>query len=232
MKIAKKDIALIMIVLGLVLVFCSFKFAFSPALDKVDEEKSKQAELQTKIDEVKKVAGTEPDMEKEIAGWTKEIEDMLAKYHAAYSYEDGILWMKQIEDAGTASGNPVISAYTVNEIGAASLTTTVEGQGAFSGKVYGKGTTSYSFDYAVADYNSLKSFLDYIVTASNREGVKTIDNMSFAVDDKTGEISGSVNMTVYSVTDLANVLLYKLPSVDGVNQGVSNIFGEPTGVTE
>ncbi len=232
MKIAKKDIALIMIVLGLVILFCSFKFAFSPALDTVDAEKAKQADLQKQIDEIKKVAGTEPDMEKEIAGWTKEIEDMLAKYHAAYSYEDGILWMKQIEDAGTASGSPVISAYTVNEIGAASLTTTVEGQGAFSGKVYGKGTASYSFNYFVPDYESLKSFLDYIVTASNREGVKTIDSMSFAVNSVTGEISGSVNMTVYSVTDLADVLLYKLPAVDGVNQGVGNIFGEPTGEAE
>lgn len=229
MKIAKRDIALIMIVVGAIVAFCSFNFIFKPSSNTVDEEKAKQAELQTKIDEVAKVAGTENQLKEEIGDWSAEIQEMLDRFHAQYSYEDGILWVKNIEEAEN-SGKPVISQYTIGEAGLLSYSTTVNGQGEFAGKTYSFGTTNYSFSYTVTDYDSLKKFLDYIVNESTRDGVKTINSMTFSVDPVSGAISGSVTMQVYVFTDAENLLNYKLPSIDGVQVGnITNIFGEPTG---
>lgn len=222
MKIAKRDIAIIMIVVGLLAAFCSYKFYFSSVLDDVETEKKEQSELQTEIDKVAAVAGTETTMNKEIKQWSDEIEAMLEKYDVLYTYEDGILWLKQIEDETTLEGTQ-IETYTVGETG---ISSTVTGQGNFNGKFYYQGTTSYSFSYEVQDYATLKLFIDYIV--SGDDGVKTLDSMSFTVDPETGVITGNINMTVYVLSDGSKA--YTAPEIDGVTTGgVENIFGNPTG---
>ena len=227
MKMAKKDLALVMIIVGALLLFCAWKFSFSPAMEEVDAQESKQADLQVQIDKVVAEAGTETQKENEIKQWSDEISKMLSKYDVYYQYEDGILWMKQIEDdfAKDDEMTTVIAQYTVGESGIAA---TVEGQGAFAERIYYKGTTTYTFNYQVADYATLKDFIDYIV--SGNDGVKTIDNMSFSVDPVTGVTSGSVTMTVYTMMD--GTVAYEAPTISGVETGVTNIFGEPTGEEE
>lgn len=222
MKIAKRDIAIIMIVVGLLAAFCSYKFYFSGVLDDVDAEKKKQAELQTEIDKVAAVAGTETAMKNEVKKWSDEIESMLEKYDVLYTYEDGILWMKQIEEEKDLTGT-LIETYTIGETG---LNVAVTGQGDFAGKNYYQGTTNYSFSYEVQDYATLKKFIDYIV--SGNDGVKTLDSMSFTVDPETGVTTGNISMTVYVLSD--GTKAYTAPEIEGVTTGdVKNIFGDPTG---
>lgn len=233
MKIAKRDIAIVMVVLGAIILFISYKFAFSPSMDTVKEEEAKQADLQKEIDEIKKVAGTESQMDRDMKEWASNIETALKKYNPSYSYEDGLLWLKQVEEAkdtmgNTASGAPLIDSYTVSEIGLNNMSTIVEGQGKFAGTTYGYGRSIYTFDYLIDSYANLKLFLDYIVTPASRDGVKTIDSMTFVISN-SGAISGTVNMSVYVLTNAIDALQYAPPAIDGVNQGVTNIFGQPSG---
>ncbi len=216
MKIAKKDIAVLMVIVGLIAAFCSYKFYFSGKLEEIDAENSKQASIQTEIDKVSKVAATDTDMNNQVAKWAKEVDEMVGRYDVAYQYEDGILFMKSIEtqDAFTAA----IDTYTVGET---VLANTVVGQGEFGGKSFLQGTTTYSFNYKVDSYDSLKKLIDYIV--SDKNGVKTLDSMTFAV---SGEgFTGSATMTVYSLAD--GSAAYTAPTISGVETGVDRIFPEP-----
>lgn len=228
MKIAKRDLAILMVVFGLLAVFCSYKFYFSGALKAVDEEKTKQADLQTKIDAVAAVAGTETQMNNEVKKWGDEISDVMEKYDPLYVIEDGILWMKQIENDLTDEKTGTLTLIQQYNIGEPAISNNVVGQGDFEGKSYYKGATSYSFSYSVTDYDGLKSFIDYIV--SGKDGVKTLDSMSFTVDTATGATTGTVNMTVFIMSDGSKEYSFPTINVDGT--GITNIFGEPTGEEE
>lgn len=227
MKIAKRDLALVMILISALLAFVAYKFSFDPAMKEVETQDKKQASLQKEIDEVAAKAGTETQMNNEIKKWTDEIADMVSKYDVWYQYEDGILWMKKIEDNFTEGEemSAIIDQYTVGE---SKIAAAVEGQGSFAEKGFVKGTSTYSFNYTVKDYETLKEFIDYIV--SGKDGVKTLDSMSFSVDPTTGITSGSVTMTVYVMVD--GSVAYEAPTISGVTIGVTNIFGEPTGEVE
>ena len=226
MKIAKKDLALIMVIVGLLAAFCSYKFYFEGVLDTVEAENNKQEDKKAQIEQLEAKANEVNNMKKEVVLWGDEITKILDEYDVHYTIEDGILWMSQIEKDTAAKGMPVlIDTYSVGEPG---ISASVTGQGAFSGKNYQKGTTTYSYSYAVADYASLKNLIDYIV--SGNDGVKTLDNMSFDVDTVTGEIEGSITMTVYVLHD--STVPYEFPEISGVSLGVTNIWGEPTGELE
>lgn len=216
MKIAKKDLALIMVIVGILAAFCSYKFYFSGKMEEVEKENKAQAELQDKIDAVKAVADTVPDMKKEMELWQNDVTNLLAKFKVNAIYEDGILYAKAIEtDLGAEIGS-----YNIAQ---SSEVARVPGEGKFSGKTYVKGTTNYSISYHVADYDALKKLINYLV--SGNAGVKTLDSMSFIINDDNS-ISGSVNLTVFVMSD--GSVEYQAPTINGVETGkIPNIFGTP-----
>lgn len=191
MKIAKRDLALIMVLVGIIAAFCAYKFYFSGTLDEIDEEKAVQASLEAKKIELEKKSKEVQNMEKEAKGWVTEIETTVAKYDPAYLYEDGIMWMNTLEETFADS---TIRSYTVGETYA---DRTVVGQGNFEGKAYVAGSTSYVYTYALPDYASLKDFVAYIT--SGKEGVKSLESMTFS--QNADGFSGSISMKAYALAD-------------------------------
>jgi flagellar basal body-associated protein FliL len=213
MKIAKREIAIIMVIIGVLAGFCTYRFYFSSKMDTVDSEKSQQASLQSQIDEINLKVDDEKRMRSQMTDWESEVNDEAALYDVAYTYEDGILYMKEIEDAGLAT----ITSYTVGETGIAA---TVAGQGIFAGKIFNEGSTAYTFNYAVESYDALKTFIDYIVSRDN--GIRALSSISFSVA-ADGSISGSVNMNIYTMSDGSTA--YEQPVINDVDLGIDNIFG-------
>lgn len=214
MKIAKRDLALIFVIVGVLAAFCSYKFYFSGVLEDIEKEEKKQDELQVSINEVQARAAEEPTMNAAMDQWAADIEKILGKYDIAYIYEDGILYINKVETDNIAE----ISSFTVGET---SLQSTIEGQGKFAGTIYSKGATSYNFNYSVKSYEELKTFIDYIV--SGREGVKALESMNFAPDETTGGFKGDVMMSIYTISDGSKE--YKAPVINDIPQGVQNIWG-------
>jgi hypothetical protein len=213
MKIAKREVAIIMVIIGLLAAICSYRFYFSSKLDEVDEQETLQKSLQSQIDEINLKVDDEKRMRSQMTDWESEVNDEVALYDVAYTYEDGILYMKEIEDAGLAT----ITSYTVGETGIAA---TVAGQGIFAGKTFNEGSTTYTFNYAVESYDALKTFIDYIVSRGN--GIRALTSMSYSVDTE-GSISGSVNMNIYTMSDGSKA--YEQPVINDVDLGINNIFG-------
>lgn len=204
-----------MIIVGILAAFCSYKFIFSEKSEQVNAEKEKQADLEKKIADVKKEAGKEPIMKKDIETWQKEIEAMVSGFNVKTRYEDGILYAKSIEDdLGT-----IVKTYNIGET---KTDKTVEGKGSFKGKKYEKGSTNYSFSYTVENYEAMKKLINYVVDDQGGIKTKTLDSMTFSIASN-GSISGSIALTVYVMKD--GSVDYEPPVIEGVEFGeLSNIF--------
>ena len=226
MKIAKRDIALVLVIFGLIAAFCGYKFFLSPNLEEVDKEKSAQADLQVKIDEVKAREAEVKNMEKEMQTWQVEIANAIKPFHSRYLYEDGIMYLNNLEKQKEAEGEDAfgvrIKTYTVAET---NYGNTVEGKGAFAGSTYRAGNLTYSYDYTIIGYDDLKKFINYIVSEKDGSGVKSLDTMTFAVIPSEEKFTGNITMTVYAVTDGNNP--YEPQDLSEVEQQIENnsIFG-------
>jgi hypothetical protein len=218
MKIAKRDIAIIMVVIGVLFAFLVWNFSFKDALDKVDAENSKQATLDTQIEEVKAQASKVDGMNKEMDQWKKDVAKTMEKYDVNYTYEDGYLYLKSIEDMKDA--NILIDTYTINET---TLDSIVEGGGAFEGKMFAYGSTQYNYNFNIDNYANFKRFVTYIT--SGEGGVKSLDSLTvkFDPDAEFGfDYKGTVIATAYAITDGTNA--YEFPAIGVENLGVTLPF--------
>lgn len=226
MKIAKKDIALVMVIVALIAAFCAYKFSLSVNLDKVDEEETKQATLQSQIDEVKARANEVQKMDKEIAEWQVNVTNWMKPFHSNYLYEDGIMYLKNLEDQKENDGDEAfgvrIDSYTIGE---AMLTSSVVGQGSFSGQAFMAGKTTYNYRYQLTGYDDLKDFINYLVSEKDGSGVKSLDSMSFSIDHANEEFEGNIVMSVFSISDGTNT--YNPQDLTEVEQKIesNSIFG-------
>ena len=233
MKIAKKDIALVMIIVALLAAFCAYKFSLSSDLDKVEDEESKQAALQLQIDEVKARADQVPKMEKEIAEWQTNVATWIKPFHAAHWYEDGIMYLRNLEHQDEKDTDPfkvAIVEYTLNET---SINSSVSGQGSFSGASFVSGTAAYEYVYKIDGYPELKNFINYIISEVDGFGVKTLDSMSFQIQKGSDHFEGSINMTAYSIAEVDNgkaINPYNPQNLTDIEQGLEtdSIFGDFT----
>jgi len=226
MKIAKRDIAVIMVIVALLVVFCSYKFSWTPNQEAKEKEEARQSELQVQIDQVKARAAEQPRMEKEMAAWQEEISKAIQPFHSRYLYEDGIMYVKNLEEQAENENTPFevkIKTWTVAESG---YSNTISGQGCFTGTTYASGTTSYNYNYDITGYDQLKNLINYIVSEKDGSGVKSLDSMSFTYNKATGEkFTGTIVMTVYAITDGNNP--YEPQNLEDVEQQITNdnIFG-------
>ena len=72
----------------------------------------------------------------------------------------------------------------------------------------------------VGSYDSLKNIVSFLNSNDRR---MTIDTMTMSFDEATGGLSGSVAVSMYSMTNTN--AQYQSPKVDGVKFGKKNIFG-------
>lgn len=79
--------------------------------------------------------------------------------------------------------------------------------------------TTNNINFAVS-YEGIKKTIEYINQLDRRT---TIEGLSAAFDDATGNLSGSITLNMFSMNNTGAV--YKEPVVDGVPVGRSNIFG-------
>lgn len=220
MKIAKRDLAIVMVLVGIIAAFCAYKFYYSSNMEQVESEESKQASLETQIRDLEKKAKDVENMKKEEGEWIKTADKLVSKYDPAYVYEDGILWMSKVEQDNDET---YIRTYTVGETRSDQL---VVGEGLFkeNNKNYIASRVSYSFSYEVPNYEALKSIIAYL-TSAEAGGVRTIDTMTFTQNKE--KFFGTINMNVYAFTDdITSYLPPVIKDVEGkdISTGIEMIF--------
>lgn len=72
----------------------------------------------------------------------------------------------------------------------------------------------------VTTYKGLKSMVEYL---NSRVGRMTVDSVSTSFDSSTGNLSGSMTINLYSMSNTGNI--YIEPDAGNVKLGTKNIFG-------
>lgn len=215
MKITRRDLGVLMILVGIIAIFLTYRLSFVKKQEEVEALQAEQSSLRTQIDELQPIKDAAEFYEKEMDRFEKEIKDIVEEYPVNVLFEDGIMYVVEIADELDVE----IPNLTFTPSSAIS---TVEGAGIFAEKKYELLRASESMTYTVTDYDTLKKLLDYVYSDKNNR--KTITTISMTFDDATGEISGSLNINMFALSDGSRV--YEPVELPLDKLGLEHIFGE------
>lgn len=215
MKITRRDLGVIMILVGIMAIFLTYRLSFTKKQAEVEALQAEQASLRSQIDELQPIKDAADFYEKEMERFEKEIKETVEEYPVNVLFEDGIMYVVGIVDEMDVK----IPNLTFTPSTAVS---TVEGTGSFAGRTFELLRASESMTYTAADYDTLKELLKYIYSDENNK--KTITAISMTFDSATGEISGSLNVNMFAMSDGSR--LYEPVELPLDKLGLEHIFGE------
>lgn len=215
MKITRRDLGVIMILVGFFAAFLVYQLYFTDMQTQVEALQEEQKSLKTQISELQPVVDDAPYYESEMERFQTDISDMMDEFSVDVLYEDGIMYVVELEENLAIS----IPSFSTTE---ASVSDTVEGAGSLAGYNYTLASSSLSFSYTLDSYDDMKDFVNYIY--DDKENKRTITSISMSFGSTTGEITGSVVINTYAMSD--GVKDYEEQDLPLDDLGVENIFGE------
>lgn len=244
MKLKKSDVNILLIVIGIGAALLAYFLVFTKFNDKTDAQKSANASLQQEVDRLQDLANNKQQYLDDTASMQGDIDDIKAQFAAAYQPEDEVMYVRGIEKNFDATASAISMPGTVPMEVAGAAAPAAEPTPAAEESVDGETTetgdaaavdastdntattasevllyqTPVTIDF-VASYNSIK---DIIKVLNEDEMRKSIDSLSLAFDSETGDLTGSLLFSMYSLTGTDAV--YTTPEIPGIAFGSSNIF--------
>lgn len=215
MKITRRDLGVIMILVGVLAVFLVYQLSFTKMQTKVEDLQNEQKNIKAQINELQPVKDNAPFYEKMMEQFLEELNKKTEEFPVQVRYEDGIMYVVELEDKVGVE----ISSFTASE---SSVVSSIEGTGSLLGHNYTLGIASLSFNYAVEDYDTMKEFLNYIYADKNNK--RTITTVSISFDKKTGKINGAIDINMFALSD--GIRTYEEQDLPIDKQGVGVIFGD------
>jgi hypothetical protein len=225
MKVSKRDISILLIVLGLLGAFSVFQFYFRGALKDKEKYEKESTELQTRLD--KYLGVDENAVIAEMAKNREELETKASVYPAAYLYEDIIMYMNEWQSLPYDKIYTEIynfPEYTIEE------TDVTEAYGGVLDWDQAKREpieVNYTFSKATleANYgtNSYKGFKDMINKIYLDPKPKTVSSLTALFDASNGFIEGAIGIDFLNVQNGANT--YDPVKIKDVKTGIPNMFG-------
>ena len=215
MKLSKRDIGLLLGLLGLVIAVASYALVFNPM-------KLKNQELETELTTLKDKEAKLTELVDDFDYYKEQIEvckeksaEIETRFPSEVKPENEIMYAVELED------ELEIEFSTLNY--GTPLEIITDGQKA-DRFAY---CTSLSANYR-ATYRGLKDVILYTADQADR---MVVDTVTASYDGTTGNLVGSITINMYTVTGTERV--YEKPYVPAMNVGIDNIFGTieiPTGV--
>ena len=230
MKLKKSDISLLIAAVGVIIAVATYFLVYTKCNEKTDQLNAANAQLQTEVDYLQNLADNKQQYIDDTAAMQADIDEIIAKFPASYKPEDEILYTKDLEDnydvtiANVSFGgyNPIeVAAVTAETVSVEGEAAPAEGEAAPAEAVAPQ-KTLYSSPVSVSivtSYNSIKDIITKITTDQDR---KSIESLSLAFDSESGDLTGAMQFTMYSMTGTDKQ--YTSPDVSGVNFGTGNIF--------
>ena len=233
MKVNKRDISILLVIVGVVAIFCAYQFYFSGCLDEREQIKSETAVLKTEYEELHSLMNSLQDYRNDIDTWTSEMNSLVKTFPTMYLYEDGILYLNDLEE-NTDDYDVYFDSYTISETAFEEPYTGTVGKKSGDDWVtenvsYTFGTASINTTYSCNDYTKLKKLLNSIYNEKNDNVPKSIESVTMSFDDTTGIINGSMTLNMYSLTDGVNNS-YTAPEITGVELGVDTESEQASGI--
>lgn len=216
MRITKRDIKVILLLIGILSAFITYQFYLKSKLDDIEQKENEITKLQTEIKELKAKKQNETLYRTKMGEWEKEVTKKEQEFPADQWYEDGILFLNYMEQRHNLYDEEEMKIYFNRyEIKEAEEIDVVNGKMSKAGRriALADATTYAEF---ICDYASLKELVNVIY--ANKDTKRMIRSMNIEV--KKGSylpLDGDINFSSFAIQDLNNKELapYKPVPVPG-----------------
>ena len=216
MKVSKKELYLLLALLGIGIAVCVWQFGFNKMNAKTEVLRAETEVLQG---EIRKYTAVKDNIDIYTAGIetaTNDIAEVLYKFPVTILEEDMIMLGREMEKKADSTYVSNITFGNASNIFVATSRPAVATTVPISYSLYNN-RILLSFQ---TSYEGLKEIVDYINENKKR---MSISDYSVAYDDRTGLVTGSVSVNMYSVAGTDKE--YTQQNLSGVSIGTDNLFG-------
>ncbi len=249
MKVSKKDVLLLLGLLGILAVVCSYFLVFQPTMEKADAMEQENIELQARINDLSSKMENKESYIAETESMNREMDLVFKEFPIDVREEDSILLAINqelispmlISSISISACEPVVlqgeeedvdHTYEIDEIeeyeAQEGITDDVTASDA---DVNGNGvgtenmpsvlmSRNVTINYLVS-YEGLKRGIKNISVQDNR---MSIDNLTVSYDESTGLLTGTTSVDMYCIPGQADKE-YVTPNFSSVLLGTDNLFG-------
>lgn len=250
LKLSYRDKRILLLVSAILVLVATYRFVYYTNMQKCKEIQKENKVLATRESELLVKSEKLDQVQEENQLLHKEIEDCINRFDDGAAYEKTILFLNQMEkeanmaisligfqnpkyiytseQPGTVPMDGVetsevamsyateeetkqASDYTATEVIQASEVAKTEGVGCY--------VSTVSIDFKVS-YEGLKKSIDFIHRSREKKNIK---NLKLVYDMETGNLSGTMEINMYHLTDTGRSK--PKPAIAGVSVGTKNIFG-------
>lgn len=240
MKLRKSDISLLVAALGILVAVGTYFLVYTKCNERTDALNAENADLQKEVDELQEMADHKQEYLDETARMQTEIDEIIAKFGPEFRPEDQILYALDLKENYdlTVKGIQFTPAMPIEVSAPVTETAQAEDAAAEEAATTEDGAVDVSTETPVEEaapqkllyrcpvsisvltsYNSFKDVIAKITTDQER---KSIEGITLAFDDETGDLAGTVDFSMYAMTGTDKE--YVIPDVSGVRYGSNNIF--------
>ena len=225
MSLSKRDIKLLLMLAGILLIVASYYFVYTPKKESREAIEAQNVQLQNQVSRLEELEANKLEYEKEIVKMNQEIEALTSEFPAATKEEDGIYFAHKMEE--NVTGDVTISAVTLGNPEVVLVTqvqnapvdeSTVAGGAAATTSEYTMYRTRNGFVYETG-YNGMKNLIH---TINHQMDKITIQTFSASYDTSTGLLMGTVDTNFFTME--GTVREYNSPQIPHVDEGTDNIF--------
>lgn len=216
MKVSKKEIYLLLALVGIAIAFCAWQFGFKKINADTEVLRTDTATLQKEIDKYSAIKNNIELYQKGIEDASNSIAAVLNEFPADILPEDMIMFGRELEKNDISTVVSGVNFGTNSNVFNATSHPIESTSVPVSYSLYQNPTTlSYT-----TSYDGFKDMVDYIYGHKNR---MSIDTFSLSYDATSGLLSGSSIVNMYYVTGTDKE--YTQQNLSGVGIGTDNIFG-------
>lgn len=216
MKVGKKELYLLLALLGIGIAVLAWQFGFNKLNVKTEALRLETEALQSEITKYTAVKDNIALYTTGIENATNSIADVLHKFPVAILEEDMIMLGRQLEKKidGTYVSNVTFGG--ASNIYVATSRPVEPTSVPLSYSLY---NNNINISYETS-YKGFKEIMDYINENKDR---MSVNNFSLSYDTETGLVAGTTSINMYSVTGTDKQ--YTQQNLSGVGLGTDNIFG-------
>ena len=216
MKVSKKELYLLLALLGIGIAVCAWQFGFKKINAKTEVL---SAEAEVLHGEIRKYTAVKDNIDIYTVGIetaTNDIAEVLYKFPVTILEEDMIMLGRELEKKADSTYVSNITFGSASNVFIATSRPAVATTVPISYSLYNN-RILLSFQ---TSYEGLKEIVDYINENKKR---MSISDYSVAYDEHTGLVTGSVSVNMYSVAGTDKE--YTQQNLSGVSIGTDNVFG-------
>ena len=203
MRVTKRDIKVILLLIGILSAFITYQFYLKSKLDDIQQKEDEITKLQNEIAELKVKQQRAEMYRMQMGKWDKEVTEKEQEFPADQWYEDGILFLNYMEQRHKLYDEEEMKIYFNRyEVKEAEEIDVVNGKMSKAMRRIALKDAS-TFAEFICDYDSLKEMINVIY--ANKDAKRMIRGMNIEVK-RNGDfpLEGDITLSSFAIQDKDN----------------------------